>query len=204
MIEAESHEWAQALREKMLTLERVFSWPDQVVVEIFKSLPAKSQAFALSGMKDEQKAKITPFYSPAEQRRLNDVLTESKPKPEEVQATLFKLVEMARKMITERELNPEKFDASLIIPEDFENKLEASASAKVSADVSAAAEAAVNAASSGATGAGAQAGSGSGANHSAEILQLQRTLGTVLKENKALKDEVRNLQGRLEQIRKIA
>jgi hypothetical protein len=37
-----------------------------------------------------------------------------------------------------------------------------------------------------------------------EVAQLQRTLAAMLKENKALKEEVRILREKLEQIRKIA
>ena len=42
------------------------------------------------------------------------------------------------------------------------------------------------------------------ASASAEVYQLQRTLATVLKENKALKDEVRGLQVKLDSIKKLA
>ncbi|NJL23779.1 MAG: hypothetical protein HC902_00410 [Calothrix sp. SM1_5_4] len=124
MIETESPVWAQALREKMLTVERIFSWPDQVILEVFKQMQPKSMAFALEGLKDEQKERVTVFLSHAEKRRLSDVLTESKPKPEEISATLVKLVEIARRMLQERELHAEKFDDKLLIPEDYENRLE--------------------------------------------------------------------------------
>ncbi len=106
MIEGESSAWAAALREKMITLERIFSWPDQVIVEVYKRLPVKSQAYAQLGLKDDQKQKVMQFYSQSEQRRLADVMAESQPKPEEIQATLFKMVEVARRMIQERELTP--------------------------------------------------------------------------------------------------
>jgi len=206
MIQGESAPWAHALRDKMLTLERIFSWPDQVVVEVVKRLPAKSQAFAMTGLKEEQKAKVIQFYSSSEQRRLDDVLSESQPKPEEVQATLFKLVELARKMIQERELNPEKFDTGLSIPEDFESKIEAMYALGAIGSAGGGGMSAV---------AGAQPAQAASVgpeitaptpnpNAGAEVYQLQRTLATVLKENKGLKDEVRNLQTRLEQIRKIA
>lgn len=201
MIEGESAPWAAALREKMLTLERVFSWPDQVIVEVFKSLPTKSQAYALQGLKEEQKAKIIQFYSAGDQRRINDVLTENQPKPEEIQATLFKMVEVARKMIQEREILPEKFDPGLAIPEDFEVKLDATYGTKFGGSKTVSDQIKVHSAPQPAAEA---AVASPGASDSAEVYQLQRTLATVLKENKALKDEVRALQTRLEQIRKVA
>ncbi len=202
MIEQESPAWAKALREKILTVERLFSWPDQVVVEIFKRLPPKSQAFALTGLKDEQKAKIGPFLSAAEKRRLDDVLTESQPKPEEVTSTMVKLLEMARGLLKDRELHAEKFDEGLLIPEDFEAKLEATAAgftppvqtANPEAEATRAAELTYN----------IPAAPAASASDNAEVYQLQRTLTVVLKENKALKDELKTLRGKLEQIKKIA
>ena len=198
MIDGESAPWAAAIRDKMLSLDRIFAWPDQVLVEVFKRLPVKSQAFALQGMKDEHKAKIMQFYSSSEQRRLDDVLDEGKPKPEEIQATLLKLVELARKMIHERELNPEKFDAGLVIPEDIESKLESQNNAIPrerrfeAAPVEMPATAHPSHAQTEGTG-----------GVSPEMFQLQRTLAALLKENKMLKDEVRSLQSRLDQIKKM-
>lgn len=194
MIEAESPVWAKALREKMLTLERLFQWPEDTVVTVFKHLPPKSLAYALQGLKEEQRQVVQKYLSVAEQRRLADVLSESQPKAEEIAATLVKVVEIARKMLHEREINPEKFDAKLLIPEDFEARLEDGGGftepggSGVSA---AAASASVNAVL-------AQEPS------TLETAQLQRTLSLAVKENKALKEEVRLLRDKLEQIRRIA
>lgn len=204
MIEAESPAWSKALRDKLLTVERVFSWPDQVAIEVFKHLPPKSQAFALSGLKEEFKAKLNPFFSPAEKRRLDDVLTESKPKPEEVASTMVKLIEVARQMLKDRELHAEKFDEGLLIPEDFESQLESGAAAVAPAS------AAVHASHADSEPAAPQVqmpptvAAAPGGDHSAEVYQLQKNLALVLKENKTLKDEVKLLRGKLEQIKKIA
>lgn len=199
MIDSESHVWAQALREKMLSLERIFGWPDQVVIEVFKNLPHKSQAFALTGMKDEWKAKISPFLTAADQRRFSDVLSESQPKPDEVQATLVKMVELARKMVTDRQLQPDKFDQGLVIPEGFEAKLEEQGAAALvnnlvgeKKDSDEPAVLTFNVPNAGAGGGGA------------EVIQLQRTLAAASKEIKALKEENRVMREKLEQIKRIA
>ncbi|MBX3021974.1 MAG: hypothetical protein KF799_09885 [Bdellovibrionales bacterium] len=196
MIEAESAAWAQALRDKMLTLERIFTWPDEVIIEIFKEMQPKSLAFALEGLKEEQKARITKFLSHAEQRRLTDVLTESKPKPEEISSTLVKVVETARRMIHERQLHVEKFDQKLLIPEDLEARLEEQGSGSSSGHSSAAVNDAVAAV--------AAATADPGKAPTLEVAQLQRTLALMLKENKALKEEVRGLRDKLDQIKKFA
>lgn len=210
MIDGESPAWARALREKMLSLERIFTWPDQVVVEVFKRMPPKSQAFALEGLKDDQKAKVMPFFSPSEQRRLTDVLTESKPKPEEVQAVLVKLVEVARKCIQDREIHPEKFDPVLMIPDDFENKIETqyhvagATTPYAKSDTGASITAAKPEPEQGANLKYDIPAPAASEAANAEVYQLQRTLAGVLKENKSLKEEVKGLQSRLDQIKKIA
>lgn len=213
MIDGESAPWARALREKMLSLERIFTWPDQTVVEVFKRLPVKSQAFLMEGLKEDQKAKIVPLFSSSEQRRLNDVLTESKPKPEEIQAVMVKMVEVARKAMQEREIHPEKFDASLLIPEDFEIKIDnqyatgptsSYASSDTGASLSSAPAAAAEPVSQGAALTYNIPTAPNAETASAEVYQLQRTLAAMVKENKTLKDQVKGLQSRLDQIKKIA
>jgi hypothetical protein len=196
MIEQENPAWGKALRQKILTLERIFQWPDQVVVEVFKTLPPTNLALALEGLKPEQKARVLVFYSAAERRRLDDLIAEHKAKPEDIAASLVKAIELTRKMITAGELRLDKFDESMMIPEDIEARLDGAPSGgtgKVAADTSAVASATA-----------ALALSQNVEVQSTELLNMQRTLGAVLKENKTLKEEVRVLREKLETIRKIA
>lgn len=191
MIEAESGVWAKALREKMLTLERIFSWNDQIVIEIFKSLPPKNLGLALEGIKPEFKARLLPFFTPSEKRRLDDAIAGATPKPEEVASNLVKVIEMTRKMLLQGDLRAEKFDSGLIIPENFETKLEGPGDfsnaptdpqeLKIPAQML-----------------------DPGQAPNLEVVQIQRTLATALNENKTLKEEIKVLRGKLDQIRKIA
>jgi hypothetical protein len=204
MIEQESPVWAKALREKILTIDRVFTWPDQVITEVFKRLPPKSQAYALTGLKDEYRAKVEQFLSTSEKRRLDDVLSESQPKPDEVASTMVKLLEVSRQMLKDREIHAEKFDDGLLIAEDFESKLEAEAGGFTPPPPAASEpEAPVPIHQREVQMPPPSAAVGSN-DHSAEVYQLQKNLAAVLKENKTLKDEVKLLRGKLEQIKKIA
>lgn len=203
MIDTESPVWAKALRAKALTLERIYSWPDQVVIEVIKSLPVKNMAVALEELKPDVKARMMVFFTPSDVRRMQDALID-KPKPEEAAATMVKLVELARKMLVQGDLRAEKFDEGLLIPEDFEARLEEQGAQdyaqKVTNEVNA-----VYPAASGATAPakeGANSGAGGGGN--AEVLQLQRTVAALMKENKTLKDESRVMREKLEQIKRIA
>jgi FliG C-terminal domain len=202
MIEAESSTWAKALRDKMLSLERVFSWPDQVIIEVVKQLPLKNMAYMLMGLTAEQKSKVMPFFSNLEQRKIQDVVGGATPKPEEIQANVTKLVELARKMIQDKQLYPERFDEGLIVPEGFEEHLKNSGKDNPGKES--------HAKESHAKGDEEDAPAlrfhlpESPSPASADVIQLQKALHSALKENKSLKDELRVAKEKLEQIRRIA
>lgn len=218
MIEEESPTWARALREKMITFERIFSWPEQVIVDVFKQLQPKTLCFALEGIKPEQREKILTYFSHAEKRRLDDILTESKPKPEEIASTLVKVVETTRKMLKERTLHADRFDLSLAVPEDFEVKLEEMAThdqfkamstpgAKAEAHVAPVTKAPSAAAQIKAQKAPPKELNVDGTPVDAvragmDVIQLQKKVQELFKENKALKDENHALRIKLDSIKK--
>lgn len=209
MIEAESPVWARALREKMVTFERIFSWPEQVVVEIFKNLQPKNLAFALHGLKEEQRTKIMAFFSHAEKRRIDDLIAESAPKPEEIASVMVKVVEQTRNMLKNRELHADKFDESLLIPEDYEVKLEEMATHEQFKAMSSGGqieESAPSAAAKPAAGKAAPAPAspaGTVSQPAPDVMLLQRKVAQLLKENKALREELAQAKEKLDQIRKI-
>ena len=204
MIDAESPVWAKALREKMLSIERIFSWSDQVAIEVIKGLPVKNMAVVMEGLKEEQRARMLVFFSPSDKRRMEDALVD-KPKPEEITANMVKLVELARKMLMQGELRAEKFDEGLLIPEEFEAKLEAMTGKAYADKVTAGATAvAAGSTQAPATGTLATKADHPGELSGHEVQHLQRTLALMVKENKTLKEELRNLRDKLDQIKRIA
>lgn len=180
MIEAESKPWAVALRERILTMERVFTWPDESVVRIFKRMPVKSLAYAISALRNDQKARVQAAFSHSDLRRMEDVMSESKPTADEIASIFVKAIEIARQMLTDGEIQPQAFDPGLMIPEDFERKLDTGA--PVAANVTPAA----------------------GGDHSGDLLALQRKYNILAAENKQLKDELGVLRSKLENIRKLS
>ncbi len=198
MIEAESKAWGAALRAKMLTIDRIFSWPDDVVSDIFRTLPYKNMAYALSAVSAEQGHKVMQFMSVSEKRRIEEVWTTNKPTADEIASTLVQVVELTRKMMKDKQIHPEKFDEGLILPEDFESKIESYHQENETNKFAAAEDKSevgtvLNFDGAKPVAAGA-----------AEIAALQKSLGNMAKENKSLKDEVRVLKDKLERIKKIA
>lgn len=204
MINAEDPTWAQALQSKMLSIERLFKWPEQTITEIFRVLPAKNLACVMKGISKENAEKILKYLSHAEKRKLEDEMGALDPKPEDVFAAFVRVLEVTRKMIKERELHLEKIDPDLMVPENFEEQLAGKAALGATNHVHLAATAEVvmdnqqlalkKKAESGELDAKA----------SAEILNLHRTLQVMSKENVALKEELKQLRDKLDQIRRIA
>jgi hypothetical protein len=212
MIEQESPVWARTIREKMITFDRIFSWPEQIIVEIFKNLQPKTLAYAIHGLKPEQKDKIMAYFSHAEKRRLDDMLSEAAPKPEEVASTLVKVVEQTRKMLKERALHADKFDEKLLIAEDIEVKLEELATHEQFSSMGGTKTPEAAAASKAPTGKQAPAASSFASSTpspadiqaGADVLLLQRKIQSLMKENKQLKDELTAANEKLEMIRKMS
>lgn len=122
MIELEDGSWAKALREKLLTVERLMSWPDEAVAEVFKNLQPKTIACTIKGLGETDAGRVLQFFSHAERRRLEDEMALNI-KPEEISATFVKVVEHTRKMVSEGRIRVGKFDGALVIPENFEEHL---------------------------------------------------------------------------------
>lgn len=199
MIDAENQAWAKALREKMLSVERIFTWPDQVIIEVFKSLPLKNMAVAIHGLKEEQRAKIIGFFSASEQRKMADALGDAV-KPEEVASNAVKVIELTRKMISDGHIRPEKFDEGLIIGEGIESKLESGGGAEKVKEGELNFKAIENVIAGG----GGGGGNDSHAHTSVETAQMQRLLTQLSRENKQLKDENKIMKEKLDQIKRIA
>ena len=204
LIEDEDISWARALKSKMLTIERLFTWPEDVISEVFRRLPIKNLACVLKNGKAADVEKIVKFMTHAERRKLDDEMAAMSPKPEEVFATYVKVIELTRKMIKEGEIRIEKFEPNLIIPEGYEMNLmndmgadEPTVKTTWTQMEAAQAPQAAHA---------PQAHDTHHAHHpdQADVVALQRTIAVLTKENRALKDELHAIRSRLDQIKKIA
>lgn len=196
IIRSESEAWADAITKHVISLDRIFSWPDEVVVEVFKGLPIRNMACVLKGISEENRLRVMNFMSHSEKRKVEDEMGSINLNPEEFNGSVVKLLEITRKMISEGQIRLEKVDPELEIPEDIEEMLQKSSTSsavpkspedrraeQVQEAVLKTQNASVN---------------------SPEVLQLQRMAQNLTKENKSLKEENRILKEKLEQIRKIA
>lgn len=197
IIRAESEAWADAIVKHVISLERMFAWPDEVVVEVFKGLPIRNMACVLKGISGENRSRVMNFMSHSEKRKVEDEMGSINLNPEEFNGSVIKLLEITRKMITEGQIRLEKVDPELEIPEDIEEKLQKNSPSPGAPKASAEDRRAEQVQE-------AVLKSQNAGINSPEVLQLQRLAQNLTKENKSLKEENRILKEKLEQIRKIA
>lgn len=204
MIRAEDPAWAQALQSKILSVERLFNWPEQTITEIFRKLPTKNLACVMKGIAKENADKILKYLSHAEKRKLEDEMGALDAKPEDIFVSYVKVIEVTRKLIKDGDIRLDKIDPDFMIPENFEEQLMVNSSPSQAAPAHTPAPEIVPDNQQAMALKKKAEPTEVGAKASQEIVTLQRTLAVVSKENATLKEEVKLLRDKLEQIRRIA
>jgi flagellar motor switch protein FliG len=109
-VASENAGWAKLLQDKMLTIEKIFSWPPEAVSEITTRLPERIVGIALHGIKEDLRAKATFSMPVMKLRAIEEVLTGYKPNPGEIQAAFLKILMKARELEKGGELKLDKID----------------------------------------------------------------------------------------------
>lgn len=200
LIAEENPIWEETLKKKLLTVEQIFSWDAQFLVEILSRLQPLTLAVALHGTPAEEIDKLLSCLPPITKRKIDDLISEANPNPAEKATCLMKIITEVRGFVTQGYLKLEKIDPELVVPENIEEML-SNMSSGFSADVivikGGDVEPAKHDAPKGAAGAG----------HSeahAEVDFLKKKLSQAASEINALKHENSVLKDKLAQIKRIA
>lgn len=197
MIREEDPTWADAIMGKLLSIDRIFSWEANKISEVLARLPEKNFAVAVHGLSEDKKQKVFSQLGHSDLRRLENNLLETKPTEGEISASMEKIIESAREMISAGQLRVEHFDKDLLIEEDIEEKLSSGThyfkgEQKETGPIPSA----------------KQEAKPSGAAHqatvSADVETLRQKVIQLQNENKNLKHECKVMKEKLEQIKKIA
>lgn len=201
MIEEENSIWAEAVKGKMLSVDRIFSWNEEALAEVVHRLPPKNMAVILHGLSEDRSAKVLKFMSHGERRRLEDEKGQVSPSDAEISTSLVKMIECVRGMIQAGEIRLEKVDESLIIDPEIEDSL---AQASVSLKSPPSAQSHSEAAPSGGGSVIKVTSPADKGKVGEDELQLRRQVLHLDKENSRLRQENKVLKEKLEQIKKIA
>jgi hypothetical protein len=203
LIYQESPAWEQELRKKMLTANRIFTWPQDVMSEILSRLQPLILCVSLHGRDAEEIGKILSPLPPITKRKLVDQIAELNPSPAEKATCDMKLITEVRAIAASGYIKFEKFDADLFVEENIEERLNHSDTglaylSKIDITYndntkSSSIKEAMNSSTSAVSG-----------THSQELDLLKRKMNQLAQENSALKQEVHALKDKLAQIKRIA
>jgi hypothetical protein len=196
MIEDEDPRWADAIHQRMLTIERIFSWDDNTIAEVVGSLHELTLAIALHALGKEREEKVFRTFSSGKKRRILELMENKVPTAAEVSSSYVKIIEEVRDLIKQGHVRLEKVDAELVIQENIEEKL----ASQLLPD--AITSPTIVAPTAGAPTEDAPTNRAAPDTISTEKLVQQLTL--LSSENKKLKSELKILKDKLEQIKRIA
>lgn len=126
LIGGESPVWEETLRQKILTINRVYSWQPQYLVEIFTRVQPLTLAIALHGSDEQALEDILGCLQPISKRKITDMMTESNPSAAEKGTCVSKILTEVRGFISQGIIRLEKVDPDLVVPENIEEVLSTS------------------------------------------------------------------------------
>lgn len=198
LIAGESPVWEEALRKRILTITRVYSWDGQYLVEIFSRVQPTTLAYALHGNPPEQIEQLLSCLPPISKRKITDLMTESNPTPAEKGTCVSKMLSEVRGFVSQGIIRLEKVDPELHIPENIEEQLSSSVHSVPLYEP----DVAKKDGKPNIVGESAEPSPGGGGNQEVEF--LKRKMNQLASEVNALKHENSVLKDKLTQIKKIA
>ena len=191
IISEENPEWAEALTQKALSFDKIISWKAEVILDIVASVNMLSFSAALKSLTPEQLESFLQKLSHQDRRRMETSMQETNPSPNEISASVIKVISETRGLLVQGVLKADRVDPQLVIPDDFESSLDRSKSTAKHEAVVLSFDGPPNP-------------NVVGANASVEIDKLQKRLVLLSKEVQSLRSENQVMKDKLEKIKKIA
>ena len=93
IINTEDPSWALAIKEKMLTFDRILSWKPEAILEVLANVNPLAFSTAIKGLNPEQLNKFLSAISHQEKRRIEQQLADIKPNPNEIASCAIELLD---------------------------------------------------------------------------------------------------------------
>ncbi|HWU43051.1 MAG TPA: FliG C-terminal domain-containing protein, partial [Bdellovibrio sp.] len=200
LIAGESPAWEEALRKRILTMARVYSWEGQYLVEIFSRLQPTTLAYTLHGSSPEQIDQLLSCLPPISRRKITDLIAEANPSVAEKATCIARMLSEVRGFISQGIIRLEKVDPELHAPENIEEMLNSAVHAMPAFEPEAVKkdgkpEAVVEP---------EMVPSAGGGGNAQEVEFLKRKVNQLASEINSLRQENSMLKDKLTQIKKIA
>jgi hypothetical protein len=185
IIEEEDQAWAEAVKTKMISIKKIFSWDDNTIAEIAGSLNDMTISISLFGLDAEVKEKMLKTLNRSRRRKIEDEIKDRKPEVAEISTAFVHIITHVRKMVSDGFLMLEKIDPQLVVNSEFEDKLLNSHSHSNSTVKASTVDVA-------------------SIHDTKDAADLRKKLFELKSENDALREKLHQVESRLAQIRKIA
>lgn len=119
LVSVEDPGWAHLLKMKTLNLDRIFSWPREVLQEVLPTVSDAVLVVIYQSLVDTQKPKLVLSVP---QKRMDRVLQDAKtqvPTPHESFAATVQLIQAVRALESQKIIDFSHFDPSLVIDEQI-------------------------------------------------------------------------------------
>ena len=123
MIMEEYANWDTALRQRMLTFDKLLLWETAVLMEFLPQVPTMAIAYAMADLPAEKRVNFIKALSFGDQKKVEEILGNTKPKPVEVISAQMKIITELRNQVAIGKLKMERVDPNLAVPEDIEEQL---------------------------------------------------------------------------------
>lgn len=123
MIKDESPIWEENIKQRVLSIDKILTWPDEVLREIFGHYQLITVAGVISSLVEDQRQIIFKLIGSIETRKITNFLEEKQFTANEIQTSIEKFVTEVRNLISMGHIKPMQFDSSLVIPTDIDEKL---------------------------------------------------------------------------------
>lgn len=123
IIDKEDPRWAVAIRQKMLSMEKILNWDDNVQAEIFSRVNELTLSTAIHGFSEEQWSRMSKTFSSSQIRRITDLKNSRQPNAAEISAAYVKVLGDVRSMISDGSIKIEKVAPELAIGENIEDRI---------------------------------------------------------------------------------
>lgn len=203
MVDSEDPRWSKALKEKMLTIDKIFSWNESTLSEIVVRIQELSLGVALHGRSDEDWVKVSKSLSHSQIRRIEGIKRSKEPTAAEISSAFMKIIEEVRDMITTKQLNAESFAPELMVSEDIEEYLSKQSFVSTTPDPS---NENLVELQEGATldfSKTEVADKNTTPSSNTNLTQIQNELAFLRKENSHLKQELNSVKNKMSQLKKI-
>lgn len=211
LIQQENTHWEEALKKRILNIEKIVSWDKESLSEIITRIQPLTLAVALRHFTEDKRDAILNVLTQSDKRKIQNLVSETNPNAAEVATCVSKIVTEVRTLIQQGIIKLEKIDPEIAIPENIEellnqkgqlNFIEYDAKTDSKTDTS--------------DSSGESSLDFSGFDKKKkpideksdgskdELEFLKRKVNTLVQENSHLKQEVSVLRNKLDQIKKIA